>query len=420
MEKMSRTHLIVLASMCGLSMATVGLITNVAGIFFTPMAEDFGILRGSASLTLTIANVCVALGGLFTRRLVKKLSMRALLVFCTIVLSASTWAMSCSPSIGLAYVLSAVRGLAGGVIGFVLITYVLNKWFEERLGLVTSIAMSCSGVAGAVFAPLIQAAIEQSGWRAGMMLTAVLHLVLCLPAILCVRSTDPVELGLEPYGSTRDVDLASDSPAGQQAVPIHKLAFVAVMGYAVLSAAVSAMPQHFVGFADSVGLTAATGAAMVSACMLSNTVGKVLMGWLCDKIGALKTILGFTVLVMASIGVLLRPSLPILCIAAAFVFGLCYARATVGLTMTCREVFGSRGFGLVYPKAALATSISNAVFSSAIGYAYDITGGYVVSLVTLLSFLACSAALSAMVMRPQTAKRPHSTTSTPHFRANQA
>jgi hypothetical protein len=36
-----------------------------------------------------------------------------------------------SPSIYVAYVLSALRGLAGGIIGFVLVTYIHNKWFVE-------------------------------------------------------------------------------------------------------------------------------------------------------------------------------------------------------------------------------------------------------------------------------------------------
>ena len=56
--KMNGRYLGIIAAMCGLSAATVGLITNVAGLFFGPMAEEFGVMQGAASLTLTIANVC--------------------------------------------------------------------------------------------------------------------------------------------------------------------------------------------------------------------------------------------------------------------------------------------------------------------------------------------------------------------------
>ena len=161
-QRLGGTYLMVVAAMCGLSMATVGFITNIAGLFFTPMAEEFGVLRGAASLTLTIANICVAIGGLATRRMTKLLSWRALLLAGTTVLAGSTLAGALAPSIGLAYLFSATKGLAGGVIGFVLITYVLNKWFVARLGLVTSVAMGCS-VSNAVFSSGVGYAYDLTG-----------------------------------------------------------------------------------------------------------------------------------------------------------------------------------------------------------------------------------------------------------------
>ena len=204
--KMSGRYLIVVAAMCGLSAATVGLITNVAGLFFTPMADEFGVLRGSASLTLTIANTCVALGGLATRRMTKLMPLRVLLIAGAAIMAGSTLATAFSPSIGMAYLLSVTKGLAGGVIGFVLITYVLNKWFVAQLGLATSIAMGFSGLAGAIFTPIIQPVVTGMGWRAGMALVAALQVGLCLPSILLVPSCDPGDVGLRSLG-------AEDAPA---------------------------------------------------------------------------------------------------------------------------------------------------------------------------------------------------------------
>ena len=378
--------------MCGLSAATVGLITNIAGLFFTPMAEEFGVLKGAASMTLTIANICVALGGLATRRLTKMMPLRILLVAGVAVLAGSTFGISLAPSIGVAYVLSATRGLAGGVIGFVLITYVLNKWFVAQLGLVTSLAMGFSGLAGALFTPLIQPVVSGMGWRAGQVLVAALTVILCLPAILFVPSTDPGDVGLAPLGG----EFAPASSAAKKSKPpimVDRVLFAGVVLYAVLSAAVSAMPQHFPGFAEEVGLTAAVGAGMISACMIANTLGKIVMGWLTDHIGARASIMVYTALVIASIAALLLVHVPAAFLAAAFLFGLCYARATVGLSMMSREVFGKRGFGIVYPVAALGCSFSNAVFSSAVGFGYDLTGGYTISLVVVLALLIASAVL---------------------------
>lgn len=389
-------HLVVVVAMCGLAAATVGLITNVAGLFFTPMAEEFGILQGSASLTLTISNTCVAFGGLVTRRLTKLVPLRALLVLGVSMLAGSALGTAFAPNVGIVYALAATRGLSGGVIGFVLITYVLNKWFVAQLGLVTSIAMGFSGLAGALFTPVIQPVVESAGWRGGYVALAVLTVLLSLPAILFVPSCDPGDAGLRPHGADGAAEVAgtpNNKTAAKPPVQVAAVPFVLAVVYASLSGAVSAMPQHFPGLAADAGLATSVGAAMISACMVANTLGKVLMGWLIDRIGAQRAIWIYSGVVASAIVALVVVPAPGVYVVAAAGFGLCYARATVGVTMLCREVFGKRGFGVVYPVAALGTSIANAVFSAAVGFGYDLTGGYVVSLVMFLAFLAGSVLL---------------------------
>lgn len=397
--KMGGRYLVVVAALCGLSMASAGLITNVAGLFFTPMAEEYGVLRGSASLTLTITNTCVALGGLATRRLTKAMPLRLMLLIGAGVLAGSTLAIAFAPNITMTYLFSATKGLAGGAIGFVLISYVLNKWFVAQLGLMTSIAMGCSGLAGALFTPIIQPVVEGVGWREGMALVAILQAVLCIPAILFVPSTDPGDAGLRPFGLADNKQTVSAHSDKSKPIQVDKVLVVGAICYAVLSSAVSAMPQHFPGYATEVGMVAATGAAMISACMVANTLGKIVMGWLTDRRGALFSILSFTVLVALAILSLMLIRSPLAFVVAAFFFGMCYSRSTIGLSMMCREVFGKRGFGIAYPIASMGTSISNAVFSSAIGYAFDLTGSYITSFVALLVFLFCSSAVALLCYR---------------------
>lgn len=389
--KMNGRYLGIVAAMCGLSAATVGLITNVAGLFFGPMAEEFGVMQGAASLTLTIANVCMAVGGLFTRRLTKAMPLRALLIAGVALLAGSSALTAFAPSITVVYAASAVKGFAAGVIGFVLITYVLGKWFQAQLGIATSMAMGCSGLAGAVFSPVIQGVVASMGWRAGQLLVAALMVALTLPAILLVPSCNPEDAGLLPFGADETkakAGQASEKSAGK--VSVDTMLFAAVVVYSGLCAAVSALPQHFPGMAGVAGLGASVGATMISMCMITNTAGKIVMGWLCDRIGARASILAYTALTAAAIIVLLLVPAGTPYIVAALVSGLCYSLATVGLTMLCNELFGRRGSGIVYPVGAMACSLSNAVFSSVIGFAYDLTGGYAVMLVAFVAFLVAA------------------------------
>ena len=121
-------YLLVLIAVCGMASTTLGMITNVAGVFFTPMAEEFGVGRGSAALTLTIGNLSYAVAGLFSRRIVRDGNFKRVLALGTAVMAGATAAMAAAPNIWTLYALNVLRGAAGGILGLVLVTTVINNW----------------------------------------------------------------------------------------------------------------------------------------------------------------------------------------------------------------------------------------------------------------------------------------------------
>ena len=386
--KISGRHLLVLIAMCGLLASAVGLVTNVSGLFFSPVADEFGVARGSASLMLTISNLSFAVGGLICPRLMTERTLKPLVIGATAILAAGTAALSVCPGIFPMYALCVVRGLAAGAIGFVFATSVLNRWFIANIGLATSIAMGCSGIAGAVFSPLINGVIASSGWRMGFVAMAVLTVLLNLPAILFLPSLDPATKGLKPFGADdasqgTSADAAADAAPASEAAPepINPLVYAAVMGFALLAAALTALPQHFPGMAETFVADAAVGATMLSVCMVANTAGKVVLGILVDRFGTRVSLLLYTCLVGIALVLLLFVPAPAAMLVAAGLFGTSYGMAAVGNTMITRDAFGLANYGKTYPVMSLVGNIGNAVFSSVVGYMYDFTGGYTATLV---------------------------------------
>ena len=45
-------HLIVLIVCCGLAASSIGVCVNSAGVFYTPVSESLGIMRGTFSMQL--------------------------------------------------------------------------------------------------------------------------------------------------------------------------------------------------------------------------------------------------------------------------------------------------------------------------------------------------------------------------------
>lgn len=395
--KIKGTYLLVLVAMCGLIASGVGLVTNIAGLFFDPVATEIGVSKGQVSFMLTICNICFALGGMATPALMKARNPKPLLICATAALAASTAALSLCHSIMTMYVLCVVRGLAAGVIGMVFATTVLGNWFVEGLGLVTSIAFGCSGIAGAIFSPIMSGVIAGAGWRVGYIVTAVLTAALNLPAILFLPAVDPAMCGRQALGGAAKAQPTKGRAQRKVGVgsatgnAISSVLFALVLAYAILCSGITALPQHFPGIAESFGL-GATGATMLSLCMIANTGGKVLFGILVDRIGARLSILGYSVAILVGIVLMLFVHGPVSMLVAAVLFGLCYALGTVGISMTARDVFGDANYTRVYPTFSLGGNFANAIFSSVIGFMYDFSGGYILPLWVMLLMTVATAA----------------------------
>jgi MFS family permease len=393
--KLSGRHLLVVVAMCGLLASGVGLVTNVAGLFFTPVSEEFGALRGQVSLMLTITNISFAFGGMIAPRLLTEKTLKPLLIGATAVNAAATVGFSFCQGVMPMYALCVVRGLAAGMIGFVFVTSVINRWFVTNVALASSIAMACSGLAGALFSPIINGIIGGVGWRMGYVAIAAFTVLLNLPAILLLPSLDPATAGLEALGAGT---VASESKAKAEtgsavsAAPVSMVILGAVIGYAVLATAVTAIPQFFPGMAESYGFGAALGASMLSASMVANSLGKIVLGALIDRLGTRISTLIYAAVVAASLVMLLIIRSPQMLIVAAALCGLCYSLGTVAITMITRDAFGVANYDKTYPTISLAGNFANAIFSSVVGFMYDFSGGYVLPIIVLLACLGTAVA----------------------------
>ena len=143
-NKLSGRYLLIMLAMCGLIASSVGLQTNIAGLFFTPIATGFNISKGAVSLTLTISNLVFAFGGIVAPKLLKESNLKVMVIGATVLEAAGTILLSMAPNIMFMYILNAIRGFAAGVLGFVIVTMVISNWFKANVGLMTSIALGFS------------------------------------------------------------------------------------------------------------------------------------------------------------------------------------------------------------------------------------------------------------------------------------
>ena len=263
LKKLRGKYLLVMIAMCGLVASTLGIMTNVAGIFFTPMAEELGKETAAVNLTLTICNIAYAIAGIFSAKWVKPKNFRVFIIGGTIVFAGSTALLSVCSSMAPLYMLNAVRGFASGLIGNVLVTSVIGRWFLTDTGFISSIALGCSGLIGAAFNPILEAVIQSAGWRTAYLVAAGTIVVLNLPAMIAPISFRSEDSGLEPVGKKAagpaEMPAAEAKRAGTFAVGVMLIAICT----ASLASFVCATPQLFKPLAITYGLRE-TGIVMMS------------------------------------------------------------------------------------------------------------------------------------------------------------
>ncbi|MCR5230602.1 MAG: MFS transporter [Solobacterium sp.] len=388
MKQNRRKYILVLIGMCGLLASSVGVISNVAGLFFTSVAEELNILKGSVSMTLTVTNLCFALGGVFALRLINENNLRPVLIAGTACIAGPTALLGLSDNILIMYVLNAVRGFAGGILGFVLVTTVINNWFYVSSGLAASAAMSCSGLAGALLSPLLSAVIEYAGWRAGYFVSAAVILLFNLPAILFLPALDPRTKGILPYGCTVPITGSTQTDKGDhRGTKVSGVLFAAVFAYAFLACSGTALPQHFPGITGFWGLSASTGAMMLSAGMIANSTGKIIFGALADRFGAKISMLLYSVLAAAGTLLIWFVHKPAVMYAGACMYGMIYSLGIVAVVILTKDMFGLENYSRTYPVISLAGTVGSAVTAALIGFIFDLSGSYTAALALMLSMI---------------------------------
>ena len=383
---------------CGLAMAGLSLASNCAGLFFMPVAQSLGVNLGEVSLYLTINNLVMGFAAAPAVKLCRKYDMRRVLGVCVVLSFGTYFFMSRVTATWQLYLLAGLNGGLNAFYGMAMISVVIGNWFFKSMGLASGVAFSFSGLASSFLTMVLSWVIQNHGWRQAYMLNAFLVVASVLPAILFLHFA-PEMAGLAPYGGTK--------PEGKQTAKEQqtgKVALFPVLCVIVLCASfVCGMCTQFSGVGTSVGMNATVAAMMVSATMVGNTISKLCMGVLCDKLGAryaMFIILGTTAAGLAAIFAFAGLGSAVVLLPAALCAGMAFSICGVGMSNLAKEVYGAAAFSAMYPSLSLYVCIGGAVAHTIIGFSFDIFGSYYPALgVCAALCLLCMAAVQFIYKR---------------------
>lgn len=374
-------HWLIVAACCGMAISSIGIVTNCMGVFYKPVSEALGVGRGNVALFNTIVHLCTGFTTPLVVSLMRKVPLKPLLLTGSLFISGGIALLSTTNHVWMFYVIAPFVGIGAAATSSVAILAILNNWFDQKYGMASGLALACSGIGGALLAPTFTKIIEMIGWRMAFLAAGSVAALVSIPGILLIIRMTPQEKGYLPYGGVKDQSVQGDTPKKKDSKPLKELlspTFVAICLMGFLSAGITSVNSHLPGYAEELGFSASIGALMVTCCMIGNVSSKLLLGVLCDTLGAVKgCFIMFSSVIIALVTFLIAPAdsswLPLI---AAVLFGAVFSLGGIGLSQMIRLVYAPEKFASTYSFASVFCYIGTATMNTTFGYVYDFSGSY--------------------------------------------
>lgn len=370
---------LIVAGCFGLMAVTYGAINNCMGVFIKPVCQDMGFSRAGMGVTQTIMAASLMLMSLVSGRIFARVPVVRVLRLSSVVMAAGYFCFSLARSLPMFYGAALVTGLAEGAITTVALSLLISNWFHARRGLAVGLAFMGSGVGGMICNPLASWLIGGFGWRAAYRVLAGGVFALAVPICFFLLRDQPADKGLRPYGEQDEqIDYARIQRQGTlfyQAA--RQPRFWALCLCAALNTiCTSGLMQNTAPHISDVGFSAGFAATIASCGMASLAAGKLLLGWLYDKLGAARATAISQVSAMVGLaGALLAPALPGVGLIVLGV-GLGGAFGNVAHPIIAQIVYGDRDFSSIFGMISAFANIGGMLTPVLVGGSYDLLGSY--------------------------------------------
>lgn len=306
------------------------------------------------------------------------------------------------------YLLVGVGIAAGTILPGAL---VLANWFNARRGMAMGIANSGSTAGGMVMTLVAGYAIARWGWRGAYLTLGLPMLIIAVPLILLsIRSRPPGAVKMTVAQAAETLEGFESGPALRT-----RSFWLIVIAQFCFAFAAAGTAIHMVAHLEGLGYSSSRAALAMSLIYGFATVGKIVMGFMADRLTA-RTTLGLCFIVQAiGTALVFLAANPVIIVLFVIVYGLTVAAPLMLLPLVTAESLGLKRFGFIAGMTGLAQTFGAAVGPLVAGRVFDVMGSYtaafdlfiMINLVGAVAAFACrSYAVECTRRRVPTATSP--------------
>jgi OFA family oxalate/formate antiporter-like MFS transporter len=281
---------------------------------------------------------------------------------------------------------------------------VLVKWFPDRRGLITGIAVGGFGAGALVFAPIATRLIQSVGVLQTFAYLGIGYLVISMATGYFMQNPPD---GWKPAGWTPSVTqtkqrAAMDYTLGGALKTWQWWALWALL-FLNTSAGISIISQESPMFQEIGKVGAVVAAGMVGFVAIGNAVGRIFWAWISDAITRRWT---FVTMFLLQVGLFwIFPGMSSAAILAvlSFIILMCYGGGFGTMPAFAADYFGSKNVGPIYGLMLTAWGFASAFGPLLIAHLRQSSGSYASGLHVIAGIMAASIVLPILISPPKSA-----------------
>jgi len=373
-------------------------------VFVQPLVNTTSWTLTEVSLNFTIAiaflGLGTILGGLWQDRAgPRRVATVAGVIYGVSYLLAGFFASRQSLS-GLYFSYGVLGGIGMGM-GYITPVATVTKWFPDRRGLMTGVAVAGYGAGALIMSPFAARSIVARGVPATFEILGVVYLILVVAAAQCYANPPAGwrPAGWQPRGAVAQAASTYDFTVGE-AMRTRQFWMLWLMLFLNVSAGIMIISQASPMAQQLVHMTPVAAAGMVGLISIFNGAGRVFWAWVSDSFGRARVY--FLLYAIQAVIFFMLPSLTNLTLfSAAFaVIGLCYGGGFGTMPSFTADFFGARYMGGIYGWILLAWGAAAIPSPILIARLRQTTGRYDQAIYTVAVVMLVAIALPLLVRRP--------------------
>ena len=346
-------------------------------VFVLPLEKDFGWTRAQTSWVFTIAIVAFAATFVLAGRLQDVRGPRVCALVGAVLVGLGFALASLTTSLVFLYLAFGLVVGVGNGFGYATPVPVASKWFPDRRGLVVGLMVAGYGAGSAIFGPIATSLIASVGWRTTFRMLGALFFLMGMIGTWLLRNPPA---GYRPPGWTPPAS-ASSRAGGLDVSTAQMLrtpTFYALWVAYCLGATAGLMTiSQLVPFARAAGLGAAAATFAITVGAIGNAGGRIVSGWLSDRLGRVTTLRVMVLLSAVAMPALFvwREQAALFYLLVALVYW-CYGTQLSVFASTTADFYGTRHLGMNYGTLFTAWGVAGILGPMIGARVFDAFGDY--------------------------------------------